>query len=63
VIDTDMQSDLRSGDPARFPEHENFVRMKHTGALSSPADAARRVLAYLARQDFGSQPVADVRDA
>ena len=24
--------------------------------------AARRVLAYLARLDFGAQPVADVRD-
>ena len=30
--------------------------------LASPDEAARRVLAYLARPDFGSQPVADVRD-
>ena len=37
--------------------------MKESGSLASPADAARRVLAYLARADFGEQPVADVRDA
>ena len=30
--------------------------------LTSPGDAAARVLAYLARADFGAQPVADVRD-
>ena len=29
----------------------------------SPEEAASRVLAYLARPDFGSQPIADVRDA
>ena len=63
IIDTDMQTELRAGDPKLFPERENFVRMKETGSLATPADAARRVLAYLARADFGAQPVADVRDA
>ncbi len=63
VIDTDMQSDLRAGDSVGFPDREGFVRMKESGALTTPADAARRVLDYLARDDFGSQPVADVRDA
>ena len=62
LIDTDMQSELRAGDPGNFPEREAFVRMKETGALTSPADAAKRVLAYLDRDDFGGQPVADVRD-
>lgn len=63
IIDTDMQTELRAGDPAAFPEREKFVRMKESGALTSPADAARRVVAYLARLDFGEQAVADVRDA
>ncbi len=63
VIDTDMQADLRAGDPGDFPDRAGFVRMKETGALTSPSDAARRVLDYLARADFGDQPVADVRDA
>ena len=63
VIDTDMQTDLRAGDPARFPDGAGFVQLKETGMLTSPGDAAARVLAYLARADFGAQPVADVRDA
>ena len=63
VIDTDMQGELRAADPGSFPARTGFVRSKESGALTSPADAAKRVLAYLAREDFGSQPVADVRDA
>jgi len=63
IIDTDMQTELRAGDPLAFPERDNFVRMKDSGALTTPADAARRVLTYLARPNFGDQPVADVRDA
>ena len=63
VIDTDMQADLRAGDPAGFPGRATFINLKETGALTSPVDAAARLLAYLARPDFGSQPVADVRDA
>ena len=62
VIDTDMQVQLRSADPKRFPDMGNFVGMKEKGALSSPADAAARVLAVLRRPDFGANPVADVRD-
>jgi hypothetical protein len=31
--------------------------------LSTPQEAAARVLAFLARKDFGSSPVADSRDA
>ena len=63
VIDTDMQVQLRSGDEAGFPEKANFVDLKERGQLTSPADAAARLLAYLARADFGVNPVADVRDA
>jgi hypothetical protein len=36
--------------------------MKTSGALTSPAEAAQQVLTYLQRPDFGSNPVADVRD-
>ncbi len=63
VIDTGMQAELRAGDPAAFPDRDNFVRLQQTNALASPANAAQQVLAYLARADFGEQPVADVRDA
>jgi len=62
VIDTDMQVQLRSADPGRFPDMGNFVGLKEKGMLSSPEEAAQRVLAFLERPDFGVHPVADVRD-
>jgi NAD(P)-dependent dehydrogenase (short-subunit alcohol dehydrogenase family) len=63
IIDTDMQGELRTADAPGFPEKSHFVELKVSGQLPSPHAAAARVLAYLARPDFGTQPVADVRDA
>lgn len=63
VIDTDMQVQLRGADPAAFPERERFVNLKTGGQLDSPATAAAKLIKYLDRPDFGSNPVADVRDA
>lgn len=63
IIDTDMQRQLRAGDPSRFPDHGVFVNFKTTGLLTSPEEAASKVLRYLARDDFGSTVLADVRDA
>lgn len=63
VIDTDMQAHLRSADASAFPDQANFLHLKTQGLLASPDDAATRVLNWLRRDDFGAQPVADVRDA
>lgn len=62
VIDTDMQVQLRETDPALFPDRTRFENLKSEGKLDSPASAAAKVLKYLARPDFGANPVADVRD-
>ena len=62
VIDTDMQVQLRSADAAQFPDVGNFAQLKAGGQLTSPEQAAARVLAWLQRPDFGAQPVADVRE-
>lgn len=62
VIDTDMQIQLRGADASQFPDQATFVGLKDKGMLSSPQEAAARVLAYLSRPDFGANPVADVRD-
>jgi len=62
VIDTDMQVQLRGTAGADFPDQARFAQLKAQGLLSSPAQAATQVLAYLARADFGQNPVADVRD-
>ena len=61
VIDTDMQVTLRSADLAVFPDQARFAGLKANGQLTSPSDAAASVLAWLARPDFGTVPVADVR--
>jgi benzil reductase ((S)-benzoin forming) len=63
IIDTDMQTHIRDTDPAKFPAHQAFVEYKRDGHLLTPEAGAARVLAYLARADFGVNPVADVRDA
>jgi len=62
VIDTDMQVQLRAGDPTAFPDLQRFVELQRQGQLTPPDTAAARVLAWLERPDFGTQPVADVRD-
>ena len=61
VIDTDMQVQLRSADQDDFPDVGNFAQLKSAGKLTSPEEAAARVLAWLERPDFGEQVIADVR--
>jgi len=61
VIATDMQLQLRSADPAHFPDLPAFQGLHAGGQLSSPQDAARRVLAYLNSPSFGQDAVGDVR--
>ena len=63
VIDTGMQAQLRAADAAGFPDQANFVGLHSSGQLDSAQAAAARVLAYLKRADFGTDVVADVRDA
>ena len=62
VIDTGMQEQLRAADSKAFPDHQSFLNLKTSSALTSPGDAAKNILEVLARTDFGINPVADVRD-
>ena len=43
-------------------EAERFAALHAKGQLDSPGSAATKLLAYLDRADFGTNPVADVRD-
>lgn len=61
VIDTDMQVQLRNANASAFPDRARFAQLHAMGQLSSPEDAARQVLAYVNRPDFGAEAVADVR--
>jgi NAD(P)-dependent dehydrogenase (short-subunit alcohol dehydrogenase family) len=62
VIDTDMQTQLRGANGEDFPDRVGFEKLKQGGHLSSTKDAAKRVLAWLERPDYGQDPVADVRE-
>lgn len=61
VIDTAMQAQLRSADAAAFPDVQRFAQLHAQGLLTSADDAAAQVLAWLARPDFGTPVLADVR--
>ncbi|GAA4894359.1 SDR family oxidoreductase [Tessaracoccus lubricantis] len=60
VVDTDMQEHIRATD---FPARDRFRAMKDKGRLSTPEDAAAKILALVNRADFGQKVLADVRDA
>lgn len=60
VVDTDMQGEIR--DAHGFRLRDRFVELRDSGELLRPEDAAGRVLARLASDDFGARVVSDVRD-
>ena len=62
VIETDMQVHMRSRDPVDFPQAAYFRGMKDEARLATPEDAARRILAYLERDDFGEREIDDIRN-
>jgi len=66
IIDTDMQASIRASDPAHFLTRAQFQAFHDDGQLAAPADTARRIVAFLARDDFGAQgdnpAIADIRD-
>jgi len=62
IIDTDMQAHIRASDPAHFPTRAQFQAFYDDGQLRAPTDTARRIVAFLGRDDFGVQAIADIRD-
>jgi benzil reductase ((S)-benzoin forming) len=62
VIDTDMQVQLRGASPEAFSSRQNFQDLKDKGQLDAPDAAAAKIIAYIARKNFGMQVIADVRD-
>jgi hypothetical protein len=57
-----MQQQLRATDVAAFPDKQRFVDLHTSGQIATPEAAAAKLLAYLARADFGANSVADVRN-
>ena len=60
VIDTEMQQTLRNGDAVLFPDKARYIQLHASGALTSPQEAARQVLAYLHHPQFGSEAVVNI---
>ena len=63
VIDTGMQAEIRATPESNFPMKERFVQLKEEGGLAAPEDCARKLVTFLLTEDFGSEPVADLRSA
>jgi len=62
VVDTGMQAEIRGTGLEQFPLREKFDELKRSGQLSTPADAARKVLDYALSGTFGDAPAVDVRE-
>nr|WP_314630695.1 SDR family oxidoreductase [uncultured Noviherbaspirillum sp.] len=62
VIDTDMQAQIRAADVEQFPLRDQFQALKANGALASPEDCAKRLVAFALGAGFGAAAVADLRD-
>lgn len=62
IIDTDMQSTIRSSTEELFPNLERFIDYKNTGKLSSPEATATALLQYLASDKMGITAITDIRD-
>ena len=60
VIDTTMQETIRA---IEAPQRERFTTLHAEGRLTAPDDAARAILAYLQRPDFGATEIDDIRNA
>jgi benzil reductase ((S)-benzoin forming) len=61
VVDTDMQHEIRSADEASFPSREKFVELKRGGKLTSPGEAAAKLVDYLLSEGYGQTPSVDLR--
>ncbi len=62
VIDTDMQAAVRELDPEDFPNVERFRSLKANNLLATPLDTARRIIEFIARPDFGTTEIDDLRN-
>ena len=62
IIETDMQRHSRAEMALPKEVREKYIRYHSEGRLMTPEAAAEKILAYMEREDFGTKPVADVRD-
>lgn len=62
IIDTEMQSTIRSHSEEYFPNVDRFIDYKNTGKLSSPEATAAALINYLHSEKMGTFAITDIRD-
>ncbi len=62
VVDTDMQSTVRSTDPRDFPDLDRFEALHRDGRLVDPEDAARSLWEVIDDPQVVTGSVLDLRD-
>lgn len=62
IIDTEMQSTIRSHSEEYFPNVDRFIDYKNTGKLSSPETTAAALINYLHSEKMGTFAITDIRD-
>lgn len=62
VIDTAMQGEIRATTLERFPLRDRFAEMQASGGLVAPELCAMHLVDFLLDEDFGREPVADLRE-
>lgn len=61
IVDTDMQTQVRSSLPEDFPNLEKFIEYKKKGQLASPEDVAKKILHALEKPENHQNVLLDVR--
>lgn len=62
IVDTAMQEELRTTDPADFPNLQKFLKYHQKGLLSSPDAAAQKVLRLFLSDTVETGGIYDIRD-
>lgn len=62
VVDTEMQSDIRGASEKDFSKLDKFKKLKSNNELSSPQDAAEKILYLIENRDKFEGVMQDVRE-
>ncbi|MDQ0337479.1 benzil reductase ((S)-benzoin forming) [Caldalkalibacillus uzonensis] len=62
IIDTDMQTNIRSTQQEDFPDVERFIEYKVQGQLMSPAFVAEKLICLFFEEQWPQGGVVDIRD-
>lgn len=59
VIDTQLQTEIRSVRKEDFPYVDEFIQLKEAGKLQSPEETAHALIHFLTHEKFGQQAIVE----